>query len=193
MKNHHGPHPGIIAIIYSLLLVLTVVTYKLDAVRVNALFQFGAAIPIGLFTAAVTSRLHFLGVDVTGVSIALYGGVAASILLILSGLSTWTLTQPGIADDATVVHALQQFGFGAGGYAFIVTLGLLMAGISVPCLFGHYAPSWLAWLGLILAGFAELSTLGLIVPQLVWLLPVVRFSSVVWMIGTGFTLAKTKN
>ena len=68
-----------------------------------------------------------------------------------------------------------------------------MAGISVPCLFGRYTPRWLAWLGLVLAGIAELSTLGLIIPQLVWLLPVVRFPSVVWMIGTGFTMAKTRN
>ncbi|GGB12778.1 hypothetical protein [Puia dinghuensis] len=193
MKKHHGPHPGIVAIVYSLLLALTVISYNIPgATRINALFQFGAAIPVGIFTAAVTSRLHFLGVNVTGVSIALYGGIAASVLLILSGLSTWASTQPDIANDTPVVHALQHLGFGCGGYAFIVMLGLMMAGISVPSLFGHYNPRWLVWLGLVLAGFAELSTLGLIVPQLVWLLPVVRIPSVIWMIGTGFTLRKTR-
>jgi len=40
-------------------------------------------------------------------------------------------------------------------------LGLLMAGISVPCLFGGMHQKWLAWLGIILAVLAELSTLSL--------------------------------
>jgi len=47
----------------------------------------------------VTSRLRFLGIDVAGVSIALFGGVAASILLALSALSGWTLSQLGIAEQ----------------------------------------------------------------------------------------------
>jgi hypothetical protein len=216
-NKHHGPHPGILATIYSLLFILGLVSYSVlshgasyprpqgsledaqhiflhfpDALQFNALFQFGAAIPLGLFTAAVTSRLSFLGVNVTGVSIALYGGIAASILLILSGISTWVLSQPGIAGDLAVMHALQLLGFCCGGVANIVTFGLLMAGIAVPCLFGRYTPRWLAWMGLILAGLAALSTLSMVIPQLTLLLPIVRFPGCIWMIGTGFTLTRNR-
>jgi hypothetical protein len=190
--KHHGPHPGILAIIYTLLFILGLVSYSVDAVRFNALFQFGAAIPLGLFTAAVTSRLSFLGVNATGVSIALYGGIAASILLILSGIVTWVLSQPGIAGDLPMMHALRLLGFGCGGVAYIVTFGLLMAGISVPCLFGGYTPRWLAWMGVILAGLAALSTLSMVIPQLSLLLPIVRFPGCIWMIGTGFTMRKDR-
>ena len=214
-NKHRGPHPGMLATIYSLLFILGLVSYSVlshgatyprpqgvleeaqrvflnfpDAVRFNALFQFGAAIPLGLFTAAVTSRLSFLGVNVTGVSIALYGGIGASLFLILSGICTWVLSQPGIAGDVAVMHALQLLGFGCGGVADIVTFGLLMAGISVPCLFGGYTPRWLAWMGLILAGLAMLSTLSLVIPQFTFLFPIVRFPGCIWMIGTGFTLRK---
>lgn len=215
---HRGPHPGVVAIIYTLLFAVALASFSIlshgaefprpfgrplasvqyiflhfpDAVRVNALLQFGAAIPLGIFTAAVTSRLSFLGVNVTGVSIALFGGIAASVFFAVSGICGWVLSQPGIANDLNVMHAMQLLGFGCGGFAFTASLGLLMAGISVPCLFGNYTPKWVAWLGLILAAIAELSTLGLIIPQAAYLLPLVRFPSFIWMIWTGFTLTKNR-
>lgn len=214
--RHHGPHPGILAIIYTLLLIISLVSYGIlshgaafptpfdtlsavreiylrfpEAIRVNALFQIGSAIPLGLLTAALTSRLKFLGVNVTGVSIAVFGGTTASILLIFSGLCTWVLSQPGIVGpDMTTMHALQLLSFCSGGIVFAAAMGLLMAGISVPCLFGKYAPRWLAWFGLVLAAFGEIAVLGLLIPGLFFLLPVVRFLSIIWMIGMGFTLIR---
>jgi hypothetical protein len=216
--RHRGPHPGILGIVYSTLFLASLVWFGIlsrgsafprpfgipeeaqevyqgfpFAVRVNSFFQLASAIPLGLFSAAVTSRLRFLGVTVTGISIAVFGGITASIMLMLSGLSGWVLSQPGISDDLHLMRAVQLFGFGTGGFAFTAGLGLLMAGISVPCLFGRYAPRGLAWLGLILAGLAEISTLGLILPPLIWLFPIVRFPSMIWLIGTGFTLIKDQS
>jgi hypothetical protein len=215
--RHRGPHPGIIALVYVILFIASLASFAIlshgsgfpmpfgplaqaqhiyqqfpDAIRINALLQFGAAIPLGLFTATVTSRLSFLGVNVTGVSIALFGGIGASLLTIISSLCSWILSQPGIVDNLSVMHAVQLFGFTSGGVAHVVSLGLLMAGISVPGLFGKLIPKWVAWLGLILAAIAELSTLSLIVGQFTYLLPVVRFGSYIWLISTGFTLIKKR-
>jgi hypothetical protein len=67
------------------------------AVRVASFFLFGSAIPLGLFAATTASRLRFLGVDVAGVTIALYGGIAASLMLLLSGLCmavAWSQPSP---------------------------------------------------------------------------------------------------
>jgi len=50
-----------------------------DAMRVTAFLQFGAAIPIGIFTATVVSRLLFHGITVAGVYIALCGGLASAL------------------------------------------------------------------------------------------------------------------
>src|SRR4051812_33982488 len=52
-----------------------------DLLRVVAFLQFGAAIPHGIFTATVVSRLRFLGLTVAGVTIAELGGFTASIML----------------------------------------------------------------------------------------------------------------
>jgi hypothetical protein len=216
-NKHRGPNPGILAIIHvslflSSLLLLGILSkgagfpnpFKplqesqqqmrafADIIRYTALLQFGAAIPLGLFTAAVTSRLSYLGVNVTGVSIALFGGITASAMMIISSLCSWILVQPGVVDDVSTMHAVQLFGFATGGVAHVVVLGLLMAGISVPCLLGNYTPKWVAWMGLILAGIAEVSTLSLIVPPLMLLLPIARFGSYIWLIAVGFSLAKHK-
>ncbi|MDQ0109841.1 hypothetical protein J2T02_004986 [Chitinophaga terrae (ex Kim and Jung 2007)] len=215
--KHRGPHPGILAIVHvslfaGSLMLLGILTKGMgfpnpfvplaeaqhrlltftDATRYSAFLQFGAAVPLGLFTAAVTSRLSFLGVNVTGVSIALFGGIAASVFMTLSALCSWVLVQPGVADDLSTMHAIQLFGFATGGVAQVVALGLLMAGIAVPCLFGKYTPKWVAWLGLILAAIAELSTLSLLFPPLMILLPVARFGSYIWLIATGFTITKNR-
>jgi hypothetical protein len=215
-SKHHGPYPGALAIIYFILLAASLILFGMLshgsvyprpfgeladarhtylqfplAIRLNALFQIGSAVPLGLLTAALTSRLRFLGVHVTGVNIALFGGIMASVFLAFSGICTWVLSQPGIVtDDGGVMRALQLLAFGCGGMLFAVALGLFMAGISVPCLFGGYAPRWLAWLGIILCGIAELSFLGFVSPPFSFLIPFVRFPSVVWMVGVGFTMAK---
>jgi hypothetical protein len=211
-SRHHGPHPGALAIVYTVLFAASLVSFGIlsqgaefprpfglltaaqdtflkfpEAIRINAFFQFACAIPLGLFTAALTSKLSFLGVKATGVSIALFGGMAASLFFMLSGICGWVLSQPGIANDLSVMRAIQVVGFGSGGIAFTAGLGLLMAGISVPCLFGGYAPKWVAWLGLVLAGIAELSTLALVIPQASILLPIVRFPSMIWMLAMGFS------
>src|SRR5262249_38737253 len=61
-------------------------TQHADAVRIAAFLQFGSAIPLGLYTAVITSRLRFLGMTVAGVDIALFGGFASSLFLALSAL-----------------------------------------------------------------------------------------------------------
>jgi hypothetical protein len=44
------------------------------AVLICTFLQFGALIPLGIFTATVVSRLRFLGVTAAGPYIALFGG-----------------------------------------------------------------------------------------------------------------------
>jgi hypothetical protein len=212
---HRGPSPGIVATVFVLVFIAgfgvtgimtqgvpfpvpfgeleTSQKYYIqfaNAVRINSFLQFGAAIPLGIFTAAVTSRLKFLGVTATGINIALFGGIASALFLALSGLAGWVLSQPGIANDVSTMHAVQLLGFAAGGVAHVATMGLLLAGVSVTSLFGKYTPKWLAWMGLILAAISELSTLGLILPQAFILLPFARFPSFIWLIGTGFAMSK---
>ena len=161
-------------------------------IRIAAFLQFGAAIPLGIFTATVTSRLKFLGMRAAGADIALFGGFAASVFLALSAGAGWVLTQPGMATEASALRALQLLGFVTGGPGHVVTLGLLLAGVSVPSAFTKLIPRWLVWLGLIVVAICELSALSLVFPTAGILLPLGRFPAFIWLIGAGFTMPKSR-
>jgi hypothetical protein len=90
------------------------------AVQIAAFIQFGAAIPLGLFTATLASRLRFLGIEAAGVTIALFGGFAASFFLGCSALVQWVLAFPGVADDPPNARVLQLLAFATGGPGHVV-------------------------------------------------------------------------
>jgi hypothetical protein len=164
-----------------------------DAVRLGAFLQFGAAVPLGIFTATAVSRLRFLGVDVAaGTTIALFGGFSASTMLALSGLVSWVLSWSGIGAATSTVRALHVLSFAMGGPGCIVPLGLLIAGLSLTAGLARRVPRWLMWFGLVVAGIAELSALSLIVPAAVYLLPLARFPGLVWIICLGALLPKAR-
>src|SRR5215471_5315007 len=215
--RHRGPNLGAVSTVYTVLflssLVVTAIMTKgshfpspfiapdlaqaffagnRDAVGIAAFLQFGAAVPLGIFTATVVSRLQFLGVNVAGVFIALLGGFAASLSATLSALLQWVLAQPGIASQPAVTHVLHLLSFASGGVGFVVPFGLLVAGVSVIAWFTRMLPRWLVWLGLVLAAIAELSSLSLIVTPAFFLLPVARFLGFVWIISTGFLLPRSR-
>src|SRR5262245_38371821 len=81
-----------------------------NAIRIAAFLQFGAAIPLGIYTATVTSRLKFLGMRAAGTDIALFGGFAASLLLALSAGAGWALTPPGMEEETGDLRALHLIG-----------------------------------------------------------------------------------
>src|SRR5262245_8240394 len=103
-SRHLGPHLGVLAIVVAVLSIAgaafvvaswtgfppvpppwsppeaigAYVGEHAHAALLCAWFQFGAAIPLGLFTATAVSRLRFLGIRVAGVHIALFGGLMAA-------------------------------------------------------------------------------------------------------------------
>jgi len=159
-----------------------------SAILMCAFLQFGAAIPLGLFTATMVSRLQFLGIRAAGVYIALFGGLMAAFNIATSALVLWVMSYPGIAQEAGVLRALYYTVFSVGGVGFSVPMGLLIAGLSVPGLIMKLLPKWLAVSGLVIAVVGELSVLSLVVPKLLFLIPLTRFPSFVWLIFAGFKL-----
>ncbi len=73
-----------------------------SAVLFCAALHFGAAIPLGIFTATIVSRLRFLGVRAAGSYIALFGGFATAIIMVISSAVLWMMSYPGIAQDSTL-------------------------------------------------------------------------------------------
>jgi hypothetical protein len=153
-----------------------------------AVGTFGSSIPLAIYAATASARLRQLGITAPGATIALAGGLLASAGLALSGLTAWTLSRPEVTSDATLVRALYYLTYLTGGPWHVVTLGLLIAGIAVPGLIVGLLPRSVAWTGLVIAGMAELTTLALIWPGLSPLLPVARFTGLVWLIVAGALL-----
>lgn len=214
LHRHRGPHPGMVAIVYALLFNAalyqvisftggphfpgpwesseTIAPYFQEhskAVMVCAFLQFGAAIPLGIFTATMVSRLRFLGVRAAGPSIALFGGLMTAFNMALTGLILWVMAYPGIAQETAVLRALYYLGFATGGVGFSVPMGLLIAGLSVPAAFMKLLPKWLVVSGFALGIIGELSALNLVIPQALFLIPLTRFPGFVWLIAAGFALS----
>lgn len=215
--RHRGPHLGAVSIVYtSLFLASLVITGIMtrgghipspfqaadqsqaffsqnpDAIRIGAFLQFGAAIPLGVFTATAVSRLQFLGMNVAGVFISLFGGFAASVFVAISAALQWILSQPSVALNTAAARILHLASFISGGPGVVVPLGLLVAGISVISAFTRFLPRWLVVLGFVVALAAELSSLSLVSTAFIYLLPVARFLGFVWIIATGFLLPASR-
>lgn len=156
----------------------------------GSLSEFGSAIPLGIFIATVTSRLRFLRVKAAGVMIALVGGFGAMAMLLLSSLSTWSLTRPGIVTADGAVRTLQALAFAGGGPGFVVPLGIFVAGVSVTAGLYRIIPRWLMVLGLVIAVACELACFTLVYWNAAYFIPFGRFVSIVWMIGIALTLPR---
>jgi hypothetical protein len=208
-----GPHLGVLAIVSTGLVLLgLLVAFALtggqafispfagaDAVsayaqqhwlsiRVTSMIQFGSAVPLGIYAATAYARLLRLGVRVPGPGIGFFGGITASLLLMVSALASYVLSRPDVSSDPTVALALSYLAFITGGVGFVTGMGLLIAGIAVPSLILRFVPRWLAWTGLVIAALSELSFLSMAVEPLQFLLPIGRFGGLLWLIAVGFLL-----
>jgi hypothetical protein len=217
-SRHYGPHLGYVAIVFTLLFntgLYPVTMYggrpyfpgpwesagvikafflaRPNSATLCAFFQFGSAISLGIFTAAIASQLRFLGARSAGVYIALLGGMLTAINIIASSFFMWTMAHPGIASDTMLLNALYFIQYAFGGPGFSVALGLLLAGVSVTAGFMKLLPKWIVVFGIVLAAIGELSWLNLILPQALFLVPLTRFPGFVWLIAAGFELPRTKN
>jgi len=158
------------------------------AVRVCAFLQFGAAIPLGIFTASIASRLQFLGSRAAGVSIALFGGFTTAVMMMAASIALWVMAQPGIADNRPVLQTLYWLTQGFGGAGFSVPFGLLVAGVTIPAAFMRLIPKWIVALGIAVAICGELSWLYMMVPGALPLVPLSRFPGFIWIIAVGLAL-----
>jgi|SRR5215467_11683448 len=217
-EKHKGPHLGLLAIVFTALFnvgLYFVISFSANTphfpgpweaaeiittyfqehshdVLMCAFFQFGSAVPLGLFTATAVSRLRFLGARVAGVHIALFGGLMTTFNLALSALVLWVMAYPGIAQDASVIRALYYVTFAVGGVGYSVPMGLLIAGVSVPSGFMKLLPKWLVAFGLLIAVCGELSWFSLTFPKLLFLIPLTRFPGFIWLIAAGFVLPTSR-
>jgi hypothetical protein len=163
-----------------------------STVRIYAFIIFWSALPLGIYTAFMTARLRALNLHKGGTTIALFGGIGASVFIALSALCTWILSQPSITENAGATRAVQLLSFATGGTGHVVLAGLLIAGISVPAGIARIIPKWVMISGIVLASLCVLSMLNMVFSSLFVMLPLGRFGGMIWMIIAGFTIKKSR-
>ena len=161
-----------------------------DALRWSAFLFIGSAVPLGIYTATVVSRLRFLGVRAAGTNIALFGGFAASVALAVSALCSWVLSVPEVNSSVPTLRLMHFLSFLAGGVAFAIGFGLLAAGVSVTSLFARLLPRWIIWFGLVIALAGELSSISLVAYPMAFTMPLTRFGGFLWLIAVAAMLPK---
>jgi hypothetical protein len=212
-EQYRGPHPGILALIFTVLFnaglscvisfngppyypgpwesLATITSYFLHQrsdVLMCAFLQFGASIPLGIFTAAAVSRLKLSRVNKPGVNIALFGGFMTSFNLSLSALTLWVMSHPALSGNDNAIALLYYVTFAVGGVGYSVPMGLLIAGLAVTTGLSGMLPKWMMWFGIAIAAAGELSALSLVFSDLLFMIPLTRFPGFVWLILFGFKL-----
>jgi hypothetical protein len=162
------------------------------AQRVSSFFLFGSAVPFGIFAITTVSRLRFMGVRAAGTNIALLGGLAATIALMLSGIAGWVLSVPEVASSTAVVKAIAFFSFLCGGMFYAVGFGLMAAGVSVTSYFMRLLPRWLSVVGIFLAITGELASSSLLTYPANFFIPITRFVGFLWMVLTAIALTRNR-
>jgi len=165
-------------------------SHRQAGVLLCVFFHFGSAIPLGIFTTTMIARLKFLGVRAAGLEIALFGGLAAAIGLVVGASFLWATTYPGIPENADLLQAIYRISFGIGGPGYAVPFGLLAAGISIPAWFSRLLPKWVVILGFFVAAVGILSWFEILSVRLLPLIPLTRFPGFVWIVAAGFTAGK---
>jgi hypothetical protein len=162
------------------------------AAQLSAFLTIAATAPLAVFTAVATARVRTLGQDVPGRIISQIGGTAAASMLALAGVATLAATQTHVADSPASIRVLYGMTFAAGGPAFVLFSGLLLAGISVTGIITRILPRAVAWGGLAIAFVSELASVSAAWDGMDVLLPIGRFGGLVWMVAVGLTLPATR-
>jgi hypothetical protein len=157
-------------------------------IRLGSFAEFGSAISLCLFIAICIHRLRLMRISSAGEQIATLGGIATPIMLAGSAMATWSLTRPGVAAAPGAVQALQSIGFDGGGPGFAVFFGLFVGGVSIATGLHKLIPRWLMWWGIAVAAAGELSLFTLLNFTAGYFIPVLRFLSIVWMLGLAWKL-----
>jgi hypothetical protein len=115
-----------------------------------ALLVFGAAL-------GTLSRGHDVPSHRLLVRTALAGSIVAATMLLLSATAFWTITEPALADDASLARALLLLAYVAGGPALVAPLAVTIAAASLLGRAEQMLPPWIAVAGLATAAIALLS------------------------------------
>ena len=159
------------------------------AVRALGVLQILAAISLLGFAACVAAFVRRAAGEGSALSgLALGGGVLAAAFFLLSGLLSWALSRPVTVELLTLVRALHDLTFLAGGPAHVSLLGLFVGAGSIAASKTKVLPRWIDWVGIVAAVLSLLSVASMLWTPVTVLLPLGRLLSSVWIVAVSLVL-----
>lgn len=162
-------------------------------VRTMSFFHSLAALSLLAFSAylhLVLSRDKRRGLP----TLAFAGGIAAAVFLLLSALFYRLLSEPAVAQDPALAHAMLVASYLAGGPAISVPLTLLVAAAIPNALHRLLLPRWLGWLGVVTVAACIASALTMLGPTdnhsaIYAILLLAAILGFAWLASASLTLA----
>jgi hypothetical protein len=162
-----------------------------DAVVLMGVTQVAAALALVVFAAGIAALVRDrtrLGSGPAGVVQA--AGTLSAAFLMLSGLSGWIAVRDEVLAQPAVVRAVHDFAFMTGGVAQVTTFGLFVGTASAAALKAGLLPRWICWLGAVCAAASLASVVAVASEPGAFLLPVGRFSGLIWVVAAGIALIR---
>lgn len=155
-----------------------------------ALVQALAAVALLTFSAYVAAFVR-RSTDETGALswLALAGGVASSVLLLVCALSGWILSRPHTVGDPATLRVFHDLAYMTGGPGHVVAFAPFVGAASVAARRTKTLPTWIVQLGLVAAVPSLLSVLALIAEPAAYILPVARLLTFAWIAAVSLVLA----
>jgi hypothetical protein len=121
-------------------------------VRALSFFHVLSAMALVVFAAYIYAYLRRASRAPSALAaLALAGGAMAAAFLLLSALCYRTLTEPTVAGDASLAHALVVLSYLAGGPAIAVPLVPMVGVVAAATLREQILARWTGWLGVVTA------------------------------------------
>lgn len=145
-----------------------------------SVLQLLSVVPLAVFVLALTRR--------AGAGLARASGLSAAAALAACALIG--LSIPVLDAEGDTLHTLHHLTFMAGGPVHVPFLGILVGASALA--FRTAAPRWTTALGLVSAGLALLSVLSFASESLMPLLPLGRFTAILWIAVTAIRPARLR-
>lgn len=162
------------------------------SVHATAGFGIASALPLLAYAAVATAHLGQDARVGSAPALALGAATICATMMVTSALLQWVLTRDAVLADPALVRGVHDLSFLTGGVGAVVFLGVLVAAVAVAATRAGVLPRPLAVAGTCLGAVGMASVASLLWPDAAILLPVGRFTALIWMIVAGVLVAREK-
>jgi hypothetical protein len=164
---------------------------RAEAIGISVCHAF-SAVALLVFVAHVHELLRRRETAETRLAtLALAGGIAASVFLLLSALLYWTLTRVEVAREPGVAQAVLVLSYLAGGQGLALSFAAFIGATSVVILRTRALPRWIGRLGAVTAAVCLLSVAWLVWDPAFGLLLLAAALGFLWLFATSIALMRT--